>query len=247
MWTITEIKAKGKEAFQANYWKSVLVAFILNLIAGGGLTLSSNSGSTGSDQDLSQAWNGMPQDQQMIIAGVALGAIGLVFVISLILKIFVFNPLEVGAYGFFRDNVSTNGGGDLNVLKSGFSNFGRTFATLFLRDLFLCLWTMLFIIPGLIKAYSYRMVPYIVRDNPELSGTEVITRSRQMMDGNKGRAFLLDLSFIGWILLGLITCGLVLVLWTRPYMENTNAALYLELSGQGEGYAADPGVGSDMY
>ena len=74
------------------------------------------------------------------------------------------------------------------------------------------------------------MVPYIIKDNPELSATEVITKSRKMMDGHKWRAFLLDLSFIGWLLLSLITLGIVGLLWTNPYMQNTNAALYQELS-----------------
>jgi len=104
-----------------------------------------------------------------------------------------------------------------------------------LYSLFVFLWSLLLIFPGIIKSYSYRMVPYILRDNPDLSATEVITRSREMMDGHKGNAFLLDLSFIGWVLLGVITCGLVMVLWTRPYMENTNAALYLRLKEEKDG------------
>ena len=65
--------------------------------------------------------------------------------------------------------------------------------------------------------------------NPELSATEVITRSRMMMNGHKWNAFVLDLSFIGWFLLTIITCGIVGILWTNPYYSNTNAALYLEL------------------
>ena len=74
------------------------------------------------------------------------------------------------------------------------------------------------------------MVPYIVKDNPELSATEVITKSREMMNGNKWRAFVLDLSFLGWIILSIITCGILFVFWTYPYIESTNAALYSELS-----------------
>ena len=80
--------------------------------------------------------------------------------------------------------------------------------------------------------YSYRMVPYIIKDNPELSATEVITRSREMMNGNKWRAFLLDLSFIGWILLCVITLGIAAFFWVGPYMSSTDAALYLELKKQ---------------
>ena len=76
------------------------------------------------------------------------------------------------------------------------------------------------------------MVPFILKDNPELSATEAITRSREMMNGNKWRAFLLDLSFIGWVLLGCITCGIVQFFWTTPYMYSTHAALYLELKNK---------------
>ena len=102
---------------------------------------------------------------------------------------------------------------------------------MFLKSLFTFLWGLLFIIPGIIKSYSYKMVPYILADNPGISATEAITRSREMMNGNKGKAFLLDLSFFWWILLGIITCGLVGVFWTNPYIASTHAALYEELKG----------------
>jgi uncharacterized membrane protein len=75
------------------------------------------------------------------------------------------------------------------------------------------------------------MVAYIVKEYPDLSEIEVITLSRRMMDGNKWRTFLLDLTFLGWLLLGLVTFGIVNVLWTLPYYENTMAALFLELNG----------------
>ena len=101
-----------------------------------------------------------------------------------------------------------------------------------LRDVFLALWYCLLFIPGIIKSYSYMMVPYIVNDNPELSAKEVITRSREMMNGNKWRAFLLDLSFIGWVLLSLMTCGIVGVFYSEPYRRSARAALYLELKDQ---------------
>ena len=73
------------------------------------------------------------------------------------------------------------------------------------------------------------MVPYILAEQPELSATEVITRSREMMNGNKWQAFKMDLSFLGWILLGILTLGLVNIFWTAPYMESAQAALYLKL------------------
>ena len=119
--------------------------------------------------------------------------------------------------------------GQTEVLAGFFIAFGIVSTTLFLRDLFLVMWGLLFIIPALIKGYSYCMVPFILTEHPELSATEVITRSREMMNGHKWRAFLLDLSFIGWILLGVLTLGLGLIFWTEPYMFSTRAALYLKL------------------
>jgi uncharacterized membrane protein len=126
----------------------------------------------------------------------------------------------------------TVGHADLGILASGFQRYGEIFLTMLLRDLFLVLWTCLFIIPGIIKSYSYRMVPYIIRDNPELSSTEAITRSRELMDGHKLNTFVYDLSFIGWYILGICTCGLVLIFWTNPYKYNSDATLYLRLSGR---------------
>ena len=82
------------------------------------------------------------------------------------------------------------------------------------------------------KSYSYRMVPFIIKDRPDLSATEVISESRRMMQGHKWNTFVLDLSFLGWALLGVLTLGLVSVFWTEPYYRNTHAALYLQLSGQ---------------
>jgi uncharacterized membrane protein len=99
----------------------------------------------------------------------------------------------------------------------------------FLRDLYLTLWTCLFFIPGIVKSYSYRMVPYILAENPELSAREAITLSRKMMYGHKWSTFVLDLSFIGWQLLSGITMGLVGVFYTNPYVAATDAELYRTL------------------
>ncbi len=225
MWSIGEVKEKGKNCFIANFWRCVLSAFLLSLLVGGGIGVSYNK--SGSDE--LQALNGLSTNEQLTVVSIVLGTMAVVMIVSILLKIFIFNPLEVGCYGFFRENIDSEGQASLDVIKSGFQNYGHTFCTLFLRDLFLALWTMLLFIPGIIKFYSYRMVPYILRDNPELSATEVITMSRQMMDGHKWRAFVLDLSFIGWYLLGGLTFGIVNVLWTGPYHNSANAALYLKL------------------
>ena len=89
---------------------------------------------------------------------------------------------------------------------------------------------LLFVIPGLIKSYSYAMTFYIMADNPGIDGNEAITRSRQMMDGNKWRLFCLDFSFIGWIILCMLTFG-ILFFYVGPYMEAAHAAFYQSLKG----------------
>lgn len=260
MWDRKEIKLRGKEKSKANYWRSVLSAFLLSVLLGGsaitgGLTLSDDDATqeiTTDDggvvideetlQNAAETFNSMPEEDKAIAGMLFAGAVVAIFVIIIIgilLRIFVFNPLEVGCYGFFRENAKGLQP-DLGVLKSGFTKYGHTFVTLFLRDLFLCLWCCLFIVPGLIKAYSYRMVPFILRDHPELSAREVITRSRQIMDGHKWNVFVFDLSYLGWFLLGCITCGLVNIFWTEPYRENANAALYLSLIGETEEKADEP-------
>jgi uncharacterized membrane protein len=109
-------------------------------------------------------------------------------------------------------------------------NIGTKFIATLLVSLYTFLWSLLFIIPGIIKSYSYAMTPYILLDRPELSPTEAIKESEKMMDGHKMELFILDLSFIGWILLSMLTCG-ILVLYVEPYMMATKSAFYLELKG----------------
>jgi len=248
MWDRIEVKNYGKSRFKANYWKSVLCAFLISLVAGGTTILSrfnlsdtdidagdeSMQELTESFNDAEQALSSMPDEDQAIAAAIVFGLIAIlivVFAVIFIVKIFILNPLQVGCYGFFRENAK-GFNADLDIIKSGFTNYGHTFVTLLLKDIFQALWTLLFIVPGIIKAYSYRMVPFILRDNPELSATEVITASRKMMDGQKWNMFVFDLSYIGWMLLGAITCGLVNVFWTEPYRQNANAAIYLKLIGE---------------
>ena len=223
MWTRQELKEKGKAAFKANYWKCVISALILTALTGIETYITTGSGQESSAAVPGQL-SGMPAEAVAVFAGISVLAI----VICILVKVFIFNPLEVGCHRFFIENCTDSSTG-LGAIKKGFIHYRKVFITLFLRDLFLALWTLLFIIPGVIKAYSYRMVPYIEADEPELGSLEIITKSREMMKGHKWKAFVLDLSFIGWHLLALVTFGLSEVFWTSPYIESTNAELYLSL------------------
>ncbi len=238
MWTRRELKERAKAAFKANYWRCVLVAFILALLIGGGAGSSVRKNETADltteqqkamallaeDDNLGRLVEGMEKLSALPSSKIkiSLGGLGLV---GFLLSILVFNPLIVGCYRFFLQN--SRGPAELNELGAGFKgDWGNVVLVMFLKNLFLALWTMLFIIPGIVKAYAYRMVPYILKEHPELSGTQAITLSRRMMKGHKGDAFVLDLSFIGWILLSALTFGILHLFYVGPYIQATDAELY---------------------
>ncbi len=109
-------------------------------------------------------------------------------------------------------------------------NFGPVFIANLLCSIFIALWSMLFMIPGIVKSYAYAMTNYILIDKPELSGNDAITESRKMMNGHKMDLFLLDLSFIGWYILSIFTAG-ILLLYVAPYHQAARAKFYEDLKG----------------
>ena len=119
----------------------------------------------------------------------------------------------------------------VSTLFIGFNRFGTTFLLYVLMMIFVYLWMLLLIIPGIIAALRYSQAYYILRDNPEISALEAIRRSKEMMKGHKGRLFMLYLSFIGWWLLGILTLGIGF-LWLCPYVYTAQAHFYLDLSNR---------------
>lgn len=113
-------------------------------------------------------------------------------------------------------------------LFSKFDHFGTGFAQHFLRTLYETLWSLLFIIPGIIKSYSYSMTPFILAENPNLTASHAIAMSQDMMDGHKAELFFLDLSFIGWGLLSMLTLNLGNIA-LNPYRNAAHAAFYRQL------------------
>lgn len=147
--------------------------------------------------------------------------------------------LTVGISAFFL-TVIRNGKAEFESFFNGLTdNIGTKFISMLLVQIYIMLWTLLFYIPGIVKSYSYAMTPYILLDKPELSATEAITESRNMMNGHKMELFLLDLSFIGWILLSLLTCG-ILFFYVAPYMQASRAEFYRTLKGDDKPKADEP-------
>lgn len=165
----------------------------------------------------------------MRTALMALGGIVIIGgIVGFLLKQLVFGPLEIGCRNFFTRN--SEDPAELSTLERGFKpSYGRNVGGMFLRDLFIFLWSLLLVIPGIVKTYSYRMVPYILADNPDITGMEAITLSRQMMNGHKWQTFVLDLSFLGWYILSAFTLGILGIFYVNPYKAGTDAELYQAL------------------
>ncbi len=150
---------------------------------------------------------------------------------GLALFVIVFSGcVEVGLCSFTLATVrASERKNDLSLLFNGFTkNTGANILAGLLTVIFTFLWTLLFIIPGIVKAYSYSMTYYILCDHPEYTATEAIKESQRIMRGNKARAFILDLSFIGWQIVGVLCCGIG-TLWVTPYIQATKAQLYEEI------------------
>ena len=166
-------------------------------------------------------------------AGVALALV--VFIISLIatvigllFKYLLLSPFEYGCRKFFRKNLDEPAKLS-NIVYVFDSHYKNVVKTAFMTDLFIFLWSLLFVIPGIIKSYSYRLVPYIVSENPQISYKDALAESARLMNGNKWKAFVLDLSFIGWYLLSALTFGILAIFYVSPYVAQTEAELYLAL------------------
>ena len=140
-------------------------------------------------------------------------------------------PLTVG-YAFFSRKIYQGETGDIGeMLTTAFADYGKTLVGILWMYLFTVLWTLLFIIPGIVKAIAYSMTPYILSD-PDLEDIEAkdaLRVSMKMTDGYKGEIFVMALSFLGWLILSGITFGIVAVFYTGPYMSTSFAGLYEEL------------------
>lgn len=163
----------------------------------------------------------------------ALAIFGITFIIIflilmsvvILLDVFICNPIEVGCKRFYVRNL--NESAQIGNVGFAFDNHYKNITkTMFFRDLYTILWTLLFIIPGIVKSYEYQMIPYLLAENPQMSREQAFAESKRMMSGQKWRAFVLDLSFIGWNILSAITLGILGIFYVQPYMDATHAALY---------------------
>ena len=232
VWYCRDLKYRAKQAFRKNYWAAVVVSLILAVAVGIG------SGGRGSSSVANTVTHTEVYDGTLrfsmnsaapfvwLFSAFALGALLILGSIFILLKIFVGNVLEVGARGFYIENLysAPSVGKILAPFRSG--QYWNIVKIMFFRDLFIFLWTLLFVIPGIVKSYEYKMIPYLLAENPGMSKQEAFDRTREMMYGQKGNAFVLDLSFLPWLFLNAFTFNILGILYLQPYMDATQAELY---------------------
>lgn len=226
MWTRELIKTRAKDVLRFNYWKSFAVSMII-LVMG----LSFNKELMINIRELSQTYGdylGRYGEKIDIILGNILVYFSSIWITILILRIVIGFAVEVGCVRYFIKAAE----GETDMSNIGYFFKGDRYIgvtlTIILRNIYITLWTLLLIIPGIIKYYAYRMVPYILADNPNIGYRRAIQLSNEMTQGEKANIWILDLSFLGWYILGTLAL-LVGVLFVHPYEYATNAELYLVL------------------
>lgn len=269
MWTRVEIKERAKAALHRNYWKIVLVASLLFLLGcgSGGYRFYKSAYNAGTETDAEKSGTevgGAAEEEVKIeeiggesaetyeitlVEGIAAGAmavalfLGLLFFASaavLMVDIFLLNPLSVGGSRFMVKSVEDVA--QVKEIAYGFDHsYKNIVKVMFYKDLYVFLWALVFVIPGIVKMYQYYMVPYLLAEHPDLDYREALRMSRDMMKGNKWKTFVLGLSFILWDFFGAVTFFVGEVLYVQPYRQLTFAALYCELKNTTVIHSAEQG------
>ncbi len=239
-----EFKNQALAALKGNWGKAVLVTLLFSLVA----SLATGPATYQSFrlqsylQEQTGPYYSMTSVMSLASDPTYLGLMKSIYSTSgilSILQILLLLPLSVGFANAMKLLLSGNAELLDNTIDIAFKkNYWRKVLAMLWMQILVFLWSLLFVIPGIIKTFSYAMTPYILHDNPELTPTEAIHRSRMMMRGHKFDYFWLLLSFIGWVVLCIFTAGIGF-LWLVPYMETSAAAFYEEVKAD---YAVNGGL-----
>ncbi len=273
MWTRARIKEEAKQSLRRfGYWVPLLVTFVTGLLAGGsGGGVSGGSSGSSVTTEYTQEFGGeltpagfMAFFEQVfadigseleglftnpLIAMTTAFIVALSFCLGMVLAFgwgaFVSGPVIVGKNRFFMEHRGFETGFTKLFYSFKSGRYMNIVKIMFWKDIKIFLWSLLFIIPGIIKSYEYYMVPYILAENPQISSERAFALSKQMTKGEKWKIFVLELSFLGWQILGVLCCcigGIFLM----PYYEATFAELYQVMREKAHGlgfsdYAELPG------
>ena len=213
----SELRLKARDSLKGNYWYAVVVAFVAAIF--GALMINGGSIDLNIKEDFPGFFNDLPKFIRLylIVAASTAGAINFVaFILG--------GVVQLGYAQYLLKQQDR----EISAVKDLFSQFDRFkdgFLQLFLRKLFVALWSLLLVIPGIYKSFAYSMTPFLMAEDPTLSARAAMRLSEEKMDGHKWELFCLELSFIGWILLAVITFG-VSEIFLAPYMNAAFAAFY---------------------
>lgn len=216
--TYSDYRRIARENLAGNWGKSLGIAFVAAIF--GALLAGSNIGFD------------ITIDEEIIphLPSIVLSVLGVLVSISSILNLAQFilgGTVQLG-YTQILLKQYHHMEFEMGELFSQFHRFKQGFLQSFLRTLYIALWSLLFIIPGIIANYKYAMTPFLMADNPNMTAKEAIAASCELMDGHKGELFILGLTFIGWDILAVLSLGIGF-LWLNPYKEATYAAFYRDL------------------
>ena len=225
-----DFKEKALESLKGKWGVAVGTGIVAALLGAGG-------GGTSFDFETSdfEALSGYVESEAaMNLLYAFVGVFAIIAVVVGLVYFIIGGAVELGYKKFNLNLVDQNGEARFNNLFSQFHRLGTGIVMNLLLALYTTLWSLLFLIPGIIKGYSYAMTPYILAENPQMSANQAITESRRLMDGNKWRLFCLSFSFIGWIFVCIFTMGIGF-LWLIPYQEAAFAAFYREIKREKDG------------
>lgn len=228
MWSIKAIKIRAKKFLRPVYWKTLLPIILLSLFFVLFLCLLLIAFVFGVDFPIV-----VPELTFMKVLSY-IGIEGLLaFILWILISIFVKGPFLVGYKRFFLGNLY--GEPDSITIKSAFESdeYMANVETMLLTRLYVFLWSLLFIVPGVVKFYTYSMVPYIIAENPRIGHVAAMRMSEQMTYGHKWKMFQLTMSFSWYYLLALLTCGIGL-LFVQPFIESCFAQVYQEINFNGD-------------
>ena len=223
-----ELRVRAWESLKGKYWMAFAVILVTGLIGSIGnafVSFGQQLGEVLGLVDLAE------MDSTMALGALVLNGVVIVSsIIGALFSIFVTDAITVGVSNYFIKNTDSK-----PLFKDAFSGFkikyGRNIGTLLLVGIKVVLWSILFVIPGVIKSFEYAIIPYILADDAEISSKDAFKKAKQMMKGNKWRLFKLDFSFIGWALLCFLTLGIG-TFFLIPYVNAAAAEFYVELKNK---------------
>lgn len=225
-----ELRAKAWNSLKDKYWMAFIVVIVSGLLVSIGTGLVSAAQSM---MDIVNMVDPSEMDSTMELGAVVINIMAFVLCIAgLMISIFIGNAASVGLTNYFIKN--TNSTPAFADAFSGFKvRYRRNIGTLLLVGIKVVLWSILFVIPGIIKSYEYAIIPHILADDPEISSKDAFKKAKEMMNGNKFRLFKLNISFIGWYVLCFVTFGIG-TFFLMPYINAATAEFYVELKSMND-------------